>query len=232
MSIAIIILLYVWVFLIGLFTGRLLNTLIYNMPGSDLFRFGRKNSAYENREMYAKYLRMEFFCAVLFVIVFLQCGFGLQSVLFCVITAALVVSGANELQKKEVPVPAVLVIVICAAVFMIMAKMTYGKFFFVNRLIGIFAVSIPLLIFSFLKPGNIRPGVVFLSAAGGFLLGWKSMIAALVLALILLLIVTVCRKVSRDRACTRFSAKLLFGPCLCYGIWLAAVFSPVIIRFL
>lgn len=91
-----------------------------------------------------------------------------------------------------------------------------------SRLIGAFCVSLPLLVIALIIPGSFGGGDVKLMAAGGFFLGFSSIIHAFVLAtftsggyaLFLLLI-------KKSGKHTSFA----FGPFLCLGMVLS-FFNP------
>lgn len=212
------ILLYLWVFVIGLFAGRMLSVFTDHTPGSDLFRFGPKSSIYNDRQAYDRYLRLEFLTAVLFVIVFLQNGFTKNALLLCVLTCLLLMAGSPALKGAAVPLKVVLCIAACAVLFIILNAVDAGNPHLPERIAGALIVSLPLFLFNRLHAGIIGESEIYLAAAGGLLLGYEGMIIAFLLALILAGI----RKLTGGK-------KISFSVYLSVGIWFSAVFSIVVI---
>lgn len=83
-----------------------------------------------------------------------------------------------------------------------------------ERLIGCFAVSVPMLVLALLIPGGFGGGDIKLSFALGALLGWKGMVTAICLALL----GAGTRSIwllARKKAAR--GDKIAFGPYLCAG---------------
>ncbi|MDR2610328.1 MAG: A24 family peptidase [Clostridiales Family XIII bacterium] len=83
------------------------------------------------------------------------------------------------------------------------------------RFIGLFAVSLPLLLFTFVVKDSFGMGDVKLMAAAGFLLGWRYAISAFLLGILLGGIYGAVLLISRRRSAREHFA---FGPCLAVGI--------------
>ena len=87
-----------------------------------------------------------------------------------------------------------------------------------ERLIGIFAVSLPMLRRSVAVLGAFGGGDIKLMAVSGFLLGWRSILVAMLLGLFLggccALILLLCKKVKRKDC-------IAFGPFLAAGLAIA-----------
>lgn len=92
------------------------------------------------------------------------------------------------------------------------------------RFIGAACVSLPLLAITLLLPGAFGGGDIQLMAVCGFLLGWKSCLAAFFLALLfggaqaVFLLIT-------GRAKAGEGAHMPFGPALCAGSFLALLWG-------
>jgi|GEM_PF-5345399 len=102
MQIFIAVLLYLWVFAIGFFAGRMLDMILYDMPKDDMFRFGRKSSSYQDGELYAKYLHTEFLTAFAFVAVFMEWGFSWEVIFPCILTLAMITACVQLNRNKPV----------------------------------------------------------------------------------------------------------------------------------
>lgn len=97
-----------------------------------------------------------------------------------------------------------------------------------DRLIGAFCVSVPLLLITLLVPGAFGGGDIKLMAAGGVFLGWKLCLTAGFLAILAggayggWLLVT--KRASKG-------AHFAFGPFLCAGMLLAWFFGDSLIQW-
>ncbi|MCL2088331.1 MAG: prepilin peptidase [Oscillospiraceae bacterium] len=94
------------------------------------------------------------------------------------------------------------------------------------RLIGFFAVSIPLLAISLIKKDAFGGGDIKLTALCGFLLGWQNMFLAFFISLLLgggLAVILLGS--GRSKAGTHMA----FGPFLCIGIAAALFFGKEIV---
>lgn len=90
----------------------------------------------------------------------------------------------------------------------------------IERVIGIFCVSVPMCLLTLLIPGAFGGGDIKLMAVIGFFLGWKMSVTAFFIAVLIggcygIFLLATKRKTRKDH--------FAFGPCLCIGI-AAAVF--------
>ena len=85
----------------------------------------------------------------------------------------------------------------------------------VDRGIGVFCVSLPLLILTMIVPGSFGGGDIKLMAASGIFLGWEANLEAFALAVFLAggycIWMLLRKKLSRRE-------RIAFGPFLCAGI--------------
>lgn len=84
-----------------------------------------------------------------------------------------------------------------------------------ERLLGLWVISLPMVVWNFCFPPAFGGGDVKLSAAGGFLIGWKAVLAGTA-AGILLAGVYVCLLLLRGK--TTGKGEVALGPFLCAGI--------------
>jgi len=94
-----------------------------------------------------------------------------------------------------------------------------------SRLVGLFCISVPLLVFSLIVPGSFGGGDVKLMAAAGFLLGWQGVLTASVIGLGIGGVYGVYLMVSGKK---RASEHFALGPSLCVGIAVALLFGDAI----
>ncbi len=108
----------------------------------------------------------------------------------------------------------------CAAVFV------FPQVSFLQRAIGAFAVSVPMLLLALAVPGGFGGGDIKLMFAAGWLLGWKAVLCAVFLAILLGggygISLLIRRRAGRKDA-------FAFGPFLCIGIAVALLWGEGII---
>jgi leader peptidase (prepilin peptidase)/N-methyltransferase len=97
-----------------------------------------------------------------------------------------------------------------------------------DRLIGLLTFSLPMLILA-LTCNGFGGGDIKLTAAAGFLLGWKAM-------LITILISSVCAAIYGIFLMVKTKAdiksKFAFGPWLCLGMMLSSLYTPDILKLM
>ena len=95
-----------------------------------------------------------------------------------------------------------------------------------SRLIGLFCISLPLLVFSLVVPGSFGGGDMKLMAAAGFLLGWQGTITAAAIGLCVggvygIYLLATGRKRVREH--------FALGPSLCAGIAVALLLGDAML---
>jgi len=98
-----------------------------------------------------------------------------------------------------------------------------------SRLIGLVAVSAPLLLLALAKPDSLGGGDVKLMAAAGFLLGWQHVLLAAALG-ILFAGIYALGLIALKKASLK--EKFPFGPMLCTGIAITYFFGSTILTWL
>lgn len=199
------------VFLFGITIGSFLNVLIYRIPlkldfvkgrsfcpnckhqlkAIDLvpifsFMFLQGKCRYCKAKISPRYPLIEGLCGVLFVLNFYVIGFDtplmiLRSVIACALTAALIVVAMIDFDCMIIPNGMIVTLFIIAA----LSFCYTGLNGIASRIIGMFIVSLPLLLFAAFIPGSFGGGDVKLMAACGLLLGWKNTLLATFIGIIL-----------------------------------------------
>lgn len=90
---------------------------------------------------------------------------------------------------------------------------------FPERVIGVFCISIPMILIVLLVPGGFGGGDIKMMAASGLLLGWKGNTAAFLIGLILgggygIYVLATGKKGRKEH--------FAFGPCLSIGVFISA----------
>lgn len=240
-------LLYIIIFLYGIVIGSFLNVCIYRIPKKESIVFpsshcmacGHKLSWYDLFPVFSflllqgrcrycgakiskQYPIVEAANGILYVIVFMANGLNAKSILYCLMTSALIVITVIDERTFEIPVSlnyflAVLGVVMC---FLDSENL-------LEHIIGALCVSL-FLGFLFLLSGGsaIGGGDVKLMAAAGLILGWKLILLAFLAGCIIGSVVHVLRM-----KLTKAEHVLAMGPYLSLGIFLMALWGERLISW-
>lgn len=153
---------------------------------------------------------------VLYVTVYVVNGANRDSLIFCLMTSALLLLGVIDLETYEIPVG---INVFLLGLGIIRCVLDRGEA--AERIAGMLAVSLFLFLLQLLTRGAaVGGGDVKLMAAAGLLLGWKLILLAFVLGCILGAVIHVARmKLSGAEH------MLAFGPYLAAGIFISALWG-------
>ena len=240
MLVSLTILLYTIVFLYGIVIGSFLNVCIYRIPNREnivthshcmscghklhwhdmfpifsyLFLKGR--CRYCGAKISIQYPLIEALNGVLYVIVFMANGFTFSSVLYCLMTSALVVITVIDERTYQIPVSMNLFIGLIGVIMTV-----YDYKHILSHLIGMVCVSLFLYALYYFSSGQaIGGGDIKLMATAGLVLGAKNIIFAFILACILGSVIhTIRMKVSKK------NNLLAMGPYLSAGIFIAALWG-------
>ena len=232
---------YLIIFIFGIVIGSFLNVCIYRIPehedivktrshcmscGGQLkwydmfplfsYLFLRGRCRYCKTKLSVQYPLIEAMNGILYVIIVLQHGVNIDSLLYCLLTSALVVLSVIDFRTYEIPLGINLFIL---ALGLIRVALDYHNF--LGYLIGLLAVSAVLAILYYASGGRaIGGGDVKLMAACGLFLGWKLIVMAFLLGCVLGAVIHVIRmKVSgQDHV-------LAMGPYLSVGVFIAALWG-------
>lgn len=238
------VLLYLLIFLYGIIIGSFVNVCILRLPkheslvpGSHCMDCGHKLRWYDLFPLFSflslkgrcrycgakiscQYPIVEALNGVLYVIVFMANGIGLQSVLYCLMASALLVISVVDWRIFEIPPACNLCLLGIGVVFCILDRAD-----FLEHLIGLICVSGILAVLYVVSAGRaIGGGDIKLMGAAGLILGWKLILLSFFLGCILGSVIHVIRmKVSGAER------KLAMGPYLAAGIMIAALWGDLMI---
>ena len=244
-------LLYIYIFLIGCCIGSFLNVAALRSAEGISFIKGRSHCPhcgetlrwkdlipvfsylflrgrcrYCRTHIPARYLFTVGACELLFVLCFVWFGFSLKALNACLLAALLFAVFLIDMQSMVIPNTLVLFLIVPCVFDLCLTGFTG----FWGRVIGIFAVSVPLLLLSLVIPGCFGGGDIKLMAVCGFLLGWGPVLLAFFLA------VVSCGGVSMVRMAAKRVKKgdhVAFGPYLAAGIFVSYLFyTPLIEGYL
>jgi leader peptidase (prepilin peptidase)/N-methyltransferase len=167
-----------------------------------------------------QYPLIELFNAFLYVWIIHVHGLTTTSIIFCLVTSALIVLSIIDFRTYEIPVGINIFIGVLAIIRVISNRNS-----FLSYLIGFFLVSGFLLLIHLLTKGRgIGGGDIKLMAVSGLLLGYKEILLAFVLGCIIGSVIHIIRmKLSNE------DKVLAFGPYLSIGIFITMIYGEQII---
>lgn len=239
--------LYIVIFLFGIVIGSFLNVCIYRIPNkenivnvrSHCMNCGHKLQWYElvpllsylflrgrcricKSKISVQYPLIEAGNGILYVLIFIFNGVNVDSLLYCLLTSALIVLSMIDFRTYEIPIG---INVFILALGLIATVMDYHNL--VSHIIGFFVVSVFLyLIILITKGRGIGGGDMKLMAVCGLLLGWKLIILAFILGCVIGSIIHITRM-----KITKCDHVLAMGPYLSIGIVIAMLFGDTIINW-
>ena len=238
--------LYTTIFLFGIVIGSFLNVCLYRIPekeslipGSHCMNCGHRLRWYDLFPIFSyvflkgrcrycgahvstQYPLIELSNGILYLIVFMANGFNYKSILYCLMTSALLVISVIDERTKEIP-PALNLWI--GALGVINCFMDNRHF--IGYLIGMLCISVPLYILYLVTGGAaIGGGDIKLMAASGLLLGWQKCLLAFFSACIIGSVIHIIRM-----KVTKTGHVLAMGPYLSIGIYLSALFGEAFINW-
>lgn len=159
---------------------------------------------------------------IAYVLITYELGVNVESLLYCLLTSALIVLSVIDFRTYEIPL-GVNIFILALGLIRVLTDIRNWQ----TYLVGLCAVSIVLAILYYATKGRaIGGGDVKLMAACGLLLGWKLIILAFLLGCVLGAVIHVIRmKVSGS------GHVLALGPYLSMGVFIAAVWGNSMIAW-
>ena len=242
---AVTIVLYIFVFLFGIVIGSFLNVCIYRIPMKEsivfphshcmtcgyqlrwydlvplfsfLFLRGRCRKCHTKLSL--QYPLVEGMNGALYVIVFLANGWNYMSVVYCLLTSALIVLSVLDFRTMEIA-DGINLFVLLLGIAATLLDIGAWK----DHVIGMFSVSVFLLIIYLVTVGRgIGGGDIKLMFGAGLLLGWKGAVLAFFLGCIIGSVIHLIRM-----AVSHAEHRLALGPYLSVGIWITALWGTPMI---
>jgi leader peptidase (prepilin peptidase)/N-methyltransferase len=193
----------VCVIIFGLCFGSFLNVCIARIPRGESIAFGRSHcmscgAPIKSRDLVPvisyivlrgrcrscsarispRYPLVEALNAALWAVLFVVYGFSAQFFIYAVFFSTLIVAAFIDIDTAEVSNKTVAVIFLCGAAACFLCRDIPWS----ERLVGLFAVSVPLLLVSLVFKGSVGFGDIKLLAAAGLVLGWKLILLAMFFA--------------------------------------------------
>jgi leader peptidase (prepilin peptidase)/N-methyltransferase len=238
---------YALVFLFGLVVGSFLNVCILRIPKresiitgpSHCTRCGRRLNWYELIPLFSflalrgrcagcktrispQYPLVEATNALLWLLIFHLLDLTAAAALACLLASALLVLSVIDARTREIPPGLTLFIFLLGVAATLLDLQNW-----LSHLIGLFAVSLPLLAVFLLTGGRgVGGGDIKLMAACGLLLGWKLVLLGFffgcIAATVLHLALMAAKKAGRT---------LSFGPYLSAGVLFALLWGDALLNW-
>ena len=232
---------YIFIFIFGIVLGSFLNVCIYRIPQKEdivkershcmqcghllgwyelipLFSYllqGGKCRACKSK-ISVQYPMIEGANGIAYVLIFIINGMNVDSLLYCLLTSALLVLSVIDWRTFEIPIGINVFIFVLG-----LARTALHYKDWANHVIGFFAVSAVLyLIIVITKGRGIGGGDMKLMAVCGLFLGWKEIILAFCLGCIIGSVIHIIRM-----RITKCDHVLALGPYLSVGVVLAMLWG-------
>ena len=237
----------VYVFVLGLAIGSFLNVLIYRLPrkiqtvkGSSFcpscehslnwtdlipvfsFLFLRGKCRYCKGKISIRYPIIELLNALCYMAAFLVFGLSVKTVALSIVSSCLITLAMIDFDFKIIPDRFNIIIAVCGLVLLIFLR----DLVWYDRLIGFFAVSVPLLIAAIIT-GGMGEGDIKLFAACGLVLGWKSVLLSLLISSIIAAIVGII--LIKTKKANR-KTEIPFGPYIAAAVLISMLIGDRIIN--
>lgn len=236
---------FIWIFLLGACIFSFLNVVIYRVPLGIFWRESRSSCPnckttlgffdlipifsyiflkgrcrYCKNPISPRYPLMEFGGGLGAIICFTHFGFDWKAVVAFLMVCVLTAIAMIDLDTMEIPD----ILQICLIPLAVVSIWLWKDITILERLIGFFAISLPLLILTIIIPDSFGGGDIKLMAICGFFLGWKYILLAFFMALILGGFQAVWIMNFGKR-----SKHMPFGPHLAVGIVIAMLYGKEIL---
>lgn len=242
-----VILLGIVIFIYGILIGSFLNVCIYRIPKKENIVTTRShcmNCDYQLRwydliplfswislggkcrkcgtKISVQYPLIEALNGILYVAVFLCYGFSIETLLYCLLTSALIVLSVIDLRIYEIPVGINWFIAGIGLIRVLTDMSDWTEY-----VIGFFSVSAFLYLLYILTKGRgIGGGDIKLIAVSGLVLGWKCNVLGFICGCIVGVIIHIFLMII-----TKKDHVMAMGPYLSIGIFLSVLFGDKFIAW-
>lgn len=240
--------LYVIVFLYGIVIGSFLNVCIYRIPkeenlvtvGSHCMECGHRLRWYDLFPLFSwlflkgrcrycgtgislQYPLIEALNGVLYIVIFAVNGWNVDSVLWCVLTSALIVLSMIDFRTMMIPTAVDLVILAVGIIHLVLHLNDW--FYYVGGFVfaSLFLLLCALLFRGVTGKSGLGLGDVELMACAGLCIGWGHALFAIVIGSVLGSVIEGIRI-----GITKEKGKFPFGPYLSLGVWIALLWGTQI----
>ncbi|MFI3327341.1 MAG: prepilin peptidase [Clostridia bacterium] len=240
---------YFFVFLTGISIGSFLNVVIYRVPLNISVAKGRSfcpncNTQIKNYDLIPilsylflkrkcrackqpispRYCIIELFTGLIAILVTYIVGFNYLAICIFIMSAILLAIAVIDIDTMTIPDGLIIALIVIA----IPIAFLQPEITILERVIGFFAVSLPMLLLTLKIPTAFGGGDIKLLAVCGFIIGYQNILLAMFLASILGGIFAISL-LQRKKAGKK--SEMCFGPYLSIGIFVSALFGSQIISW-
>lgn len=196
-------------FIIGLILYYFLNEVIYKLP---IQYFAKQQEEFEPiKAGKVRKTGVALWGGLSTIFIYWNCGFTFKALTILIFYMVITVITFIDFDTMEIP-PILNIIVFVIGVLSIW---TIGEPAILDRIIGMFAISLPLFLIVLIVPGGFGGGDIKLMFAAGLFLGWKATVVSFFVGLMIAAVYGVVLMIRR-----RMGRKdhFAFGPFLCLGM--------------
>lgn len=233
--------------IMGLLIGSFLNVCIYRIPINKSIAYGRsyctncKNTIkpydlvpvlsylilggkcrFCKEKISMRYPSIELLTGILYGIVFFRFGYTTQTIIMCALASILIVASMIDFDIMEIPNRLNILIIVLGIVSIATQTLSINE-----RIIGFFIVSVPTLLIAILTKGGIGGGDIKLLASAGLLLGYKNILVATFIGVMIGGIVGMIKLIKYKQR----KQEMPLGPYLSIGIMIAALYGDFIASY-
>ncbi len=237
-----------FVFCIGLIFGSFANVLIYRIPRHLDYVYGRSfcPSCYHQLNMVdmipllgwivnrgkckycscdisIQYPIVELIGGCLFLLFYMRDGWGILFVFESLLCMILLIISCIDYRLMIIPDELVIMF------FMVsLGTIFYEKIFFLERILGVFCLSLPLYLMNILYKESFGGGDMKLLAVCGFYLGWKKLLVGMCLAVfaasLFCLLFIFCKKADKQTF-------IPFAPFISIGMFIVMLYGDFLLNW-
>lgn len=248
MSVLAYIILYLLVFLIGSTVGSFLNVVVYRVPRKISFVKGRSHCTSCNKELEfrdmvpvfswlflkgrcrncgakisPRYPIVEALTGIFAILSVLSYGFTLDAILVFYTIAVLIAVAFVDIDTMTIP-NGFLIALLIPGIILILAG---NDVMWYERLIGFFAVSLPMFIIAYIVPNAFGGGDIKLMAVCGLILGWKNVLIAFFIGVLCAGVYAIIALAKKE---AEMKSKFAFGPYLALGTAVSLLYGTPILN--
>ena len=216
---SIIILIYVYMFLIGMCVASFMNVVIDRVPRNESFVKGRSHCDYcgETLKWY------DLIPIVSYIFLRGKCRYSIETILMFVIAMILLAITMIDFDTMIIPDGLNIAMFIVSIVLMYVRHMSL-----LESIMGMFCISVPMILLNVLIAESFGGGDIKLMFVSGIALGWKYSLLAAFIGILLAgsysIYLLISKKINKK-------GHIAFGPYLSIGIFIALSYGSEIISW-
>ena len=234
---------------LGLVFGSFLNVCIWRIPRGESIVFGSSHCVkcdnkikwYDlipvisfialrgkcrqcSQRISIKYPMIELLNGALWLFLYIRLGLGADFIFLSLLVSSLIVISFIDIELKIIPDSLIIFLLVVGIVYVFIPS----SLSMIDKIIGFFAVSLPLYIIALIKHDGIGGGDIMLMAVAGLFIGWHNILLSLLMASIIGILVFIPLSLM---GIYKKDTQIPFGPFLAFGIFVSGVFGNELINW-